>query len=135
MSDPTLARPGADPDRPGPLDRQTALAVLAQAETLADSGDYATALTTYYRCVGNPDAEIHVAGLLGLAECFYRLDDGDQALGAWRQAVAAPETPLAWVAWKRLAAELVRRNDLRGALGAYQQADARAPASEKAETT
>ena len=50
-----------------------------------------------------------MAGLLGLAECFYRLDDGDQALDAWRQAVAAPETPLAWLAWKRLAAELVRR--------------------------
>ena len=95
MSDPTFGRPGADPDRPGPLDRPTALAVLAQAEALANAGDYATALGAYYRCVGNPDAEIHVAGLLGLAERFYRLDDGDQALATWRQAVAAPETSLA----------------------------------------
>jgi membrane associated rhomboid family serine protease len=133
LSDPTLGRPGADPNRPGPLDRDTALAVLAQAETLANGGDYATALGVYFRCVGNPDAEIHVAGLLGLAECFYRLDDGDQALDTWRQAVAAPETPLAWMAWKRLAAELVRRGDLKGALGAYQQADSRAPAAERAE--
>jgi membrane associated rhomboid family serine protease len=133
LSDPTPGRFGADPNRPGPLDRPTALAVLAQAEALANAGDYATALGVYYRCVGNPDAEIHVAGLLGLAECFYRLDDGDQALDAWRQAVAAPETPLTWLAWKRLAAELVRRNDLKGALGAYQQADSRAPASERAE--
>ena len=133
MSDPTFGRPGADPDRPGPLDRPTALAVLAQAEALANAGDYATALGAYYRCVGNPDAEIHVAGLLGLAECFYRLDDGDQALATWRQAVAAPETSLAWLAWKRLAAELVRRDDLKGALGAYQQADSRAPDDERPE--
>jgi hypothetical protein len=54
-------------------------------------------------------------------------------LAARRQAVAAPETPLAWLAWKRLAAELVRRDDLKGALGAYQQADSRAPESERAE--
>jgi rhomboid protease GluP len=133
LSDPTPGRSGADPNRPGPLDRPTALAILAQAETLANAGDYATALSVYYRCVGNPDPEIHVAGLLGLAECFYRLDDGDQALDAWRQAVAAPETALSWLAWKRLAAELVRRNDLKGALGAYQQADSRAPASERPE--
>ncbi|MET1233000.1 MAG: rhomboid family intramembrane serine protease [Candidatus Limnocylindrales bacterium] len=133
MSDPTLGRPGADPDRPGPLDRAMALARLAQAEALANDGDYATALGVYYRCVGNPDAEIHVAGLLGLAECFYRLDDGDQALATWRQAVAAPETTLAWLAWKRLAAELVRRGDLKGALGAYQQADSRAPSAERPE--
>lgn len=133
MSDPNPGRPGADPNRPGPLDRATALAVLAQAETLANASDYSTALGVYYRCVGNPDAEIHVAGLLGLAECFYRLDDADQALDAWRQAVAAPETPLTWLAWKRLAAELVRRDDLKGALGAYQQADSRAPDVERAE--
>lgn len=133
MSDPTSGRPGADPNVPGPLDRSTALAVLAQAEALANSGDYSTGLTAYYRCVGNPDAEIHVAGLLGLAECFYRLDDADRALDAWRQAVAAPETPLAWLAWKRLAAELVRRDDMKGALGAYQQADSRAPDTERPE--
>ncbi|HEY8168085.1 MAG TPA: rhomboid family intramembrane serine protease [Candidatus Limnocylindrales bacterium] len=133
MSDPTIGRSGADPDRPGPLDRPTAYAVLAQGEGLAASGDYPTALAAYYRCVGNPDPEVHVAGLLGLAECFYRLDDGDQALESWRQAVTAPETPLAWLAWKRLAAELVRRDDLRGALAAYQQADSRAPDAERAE--
>lgn len=133
MSDPTTGRSGADPNRPGPLDRPTALAVLAQAEALAEASDYSTALGVYYRCVGNPDAEIHVAGLLGLAECFYRLDDANQALDAWRQAVAAPETPLTWLAWKRLAAELVRRDDLKGALGAYQQADSRAPQAERAE--
>ena len=133
MSDPNLGRPGADPNRPGPLDRPTALAVLAQAEALAEASDYSTALGVYYRCVGNPDAEIHVAGLLGLAECFYRLDDANQALDAWRQAVAAPETTLTWLAWKRLAAELVRRDDLKGALGAYQQADSRAPQAERAE--
>ncbi len=133
MSDPNLGRSGADPNRPGPLDRPTALAVLAQAEALAEASDYSTALGVYYRCVGNPDAEIHVAGLLGLAECFYRLDDANQALDAWRQAVAAPETSLTWLAWKRLAAELVRRDDLNGALGAYQQADSRAPQAERAE--
>ena len=133
MSDPNPGRPGADPNRPGPLDRATALAVLAQAESLASGGDYSTALSVYYRCVGNPDAEVHVAGLLGMAECFYRLDDADQALDHWRQAVAAPETSLTWLAWKRLAAELVRRGDLKGALGAYQQADSRAPDSERAE--
>ena len=37
------------------------------------------------------------------------------------------------MAWKRLAAELVRRDDLKGALGAYQQANSRAPDAERPE--
>jgi membrane associated rhomboid family serine protease len=82
--------------------------------------------------VGNPDPQLHVAALLGLADARYRLDDEQGALQAWISATQAPETPLAWQAWVHLAGARVREGDLTGAARAYREAEQRAPYDERA---
>ena len=42
------------------------------------------------------------ASVLGIAESRYRLDEDDAAMQAWELATQAPETPLAWLAWRRV---------------------------------
>ncbi|MFI5254279.1 MAG: rhomboid family intramembrane serine protease [Candidatus Limnocylindrales bacterium] len=123
----------SDPRQPGPLDRAVAADLLARADSLTAGGDYAVAEGFYRRLIGATDADIHVAALLGLAECRYRQDDEPGARAAWSAAVQGPETPLSWLAWKRLAADHVRSGDLPRALEAYRQAESRAPANERAE--
>src|SRR3954469_6875582 len=102
------------------------------ARQAAEQGDYATAAGLYQRGVGNADAQLHVAALLGLADARYRLDDETGALQAWITATMAPETPLAWRAWVALAGARVREKDLVGAARAYREAEARAPLQERA---
>ncbi len=122
-----------DPFAAGPLDRPSALALLQRADALAAQGEYQQAAVLYSRVVGNRDPDLHVAALLGLSECRYRMDEDDAALEGWRLATQAPDTPLSWMAWRQLAAARVRAGDLRGALEAYRQADRRAPREAKAE--
>ncbi len=105
--------------------------VLDSARRAAESGDYETAAGLYQRGVGNPDAQLHVAALLGLADARYRLDDEQGALQAWITATLAPETPLAWRAWVALAGARVREKDLAGAARCYREAEARAPLDER----
>lgn len=105
--------------------------MLDQARQAAESGDYAAAAALYSRGVGNPDPQIHVAALLGLADARYRLDDEPGALQAWITATMAPETPLAWRAWVALAGARVREGDNVGAARAYREAEARAPGDER----
>lgn len=123
----------SDPNQPGPLDSAAAAALLSRAEVLVAAGEFATAEGYYGRLIGAGDAAVHVAALLGIAECRYRLDDEPGARSAWEAAADAPETPLSWLAWKRIAADRVRGGDLRSALDAYRQAESRAPATERAE--
>jgi len=123
----------SDPRQPGPLDRAVAADLLARADGLTAAGDYEIAEGFYGRLVGASDPGIHVAALLGMAECRYRRDDEPGARAAWAAAVEAPDTPLSWLAWKRLAADRVRSGDLPGALEAYRQADGRAPLEERPE--
>jgi membrane associated rhomboid family serine protease len=104
---------------------------LEQAQRAAEQGDYESAAQLYVRGVGNPDPQIHVAALLGLADARYRLDDEQGALQAWLTATVAPETPLAWRAWVALAGARVREGDNVGAARAYREAEARAPADER----
>jgi rhomboid protease GluP len=101
------------------------------ARQAAEQGDYATAATLYQRSVGNPDPQLHVEALLGLADARYRLDDEQGALQAWITATMAPETPLAWRAWVALAGARVREGDLTGAARCYREAEARAPLVER----
>ena len=101
------------------------------ARQAAEQGDYATAATLYQRSVGNPDPQLHVEALLGLADARYRLDDEQGALQAWITATMAPETPLAWRAWVALAGARVREGDLTGAARCYREAEARAPLEER----
>jgi rhomboid protease GluP len=117
----------------GPLDPAVAIQFLQQAQELAEAGDWEHAAVRFARVVGNQDPDLHVAGLLGLAECRYRMDDEPAAIQAWISATQAPEGPLTWRAWQQLAQSRVRGGDLTGAARAYREADKRAPASERAE--
>lgn len=122
-----------DPNRPGPLDTQVAIGLLQRAQALAAQGDWEPAAATFARVVGASDPNLHVAALLGLGECRYRMDDEAGALQAWISATQAPETPLTWRAWKQLAAARVQERDLPGAARAYREAERRAPADERPE--
>jgi len=106
--------------------------ILNAASAAAGRGDYELAGALFSRLVGNPDANLHVAGLLGLADARYRLDDEAGALQAWITATQAPETPLSWQAWVQLAGARVRENDLVAAARAYREAEQRAPYEERA---
>ena len=125
--------PVSDPNQPGPLDRAAATDLLARADALVAAGEFAAAEGYYGRLIGAGEVGIHVAALLGIAECRYRLDDEAGARAAWDAAANGPETSISWLAWKRLAADRVRAGDLRAALEAYRQAKSRAPAEERAE--
>ncbi|MCY7417847.1 MAG: rhomboid family intramembrane serine protease [Chloroflexi bacterium] len=123
----------SDLGQAGPLDPAIAVGMLQRAQALAEQGDWALAANTFARVVGNNDPNLHVAALLGLAECRYRMDDEAAAVQSWITATQAPEGPLTWRAWKQLAASRVRTDDLTGAVRAYREAERRAPASEHAE--
>jgi len=101
------------------------------ARGAAERGDYQTAATLYSRLVGNPDPNVHVAALLGMADARYRLDDEEGALQAWISATQAPEGPLSWQAWVQLAGARVREGDLVAATRAYREAEQRAPYDER----
>ncbi|HET7676264.1 MAG TPA: rhomboid family intramembrane serine protease [Candidatus Limnocylindrales bacterium] len=116
----------------GPLARADAVALIRQADELARTGDYHAAVPFYRRLVGHADPEIHVAALLGLGECHFRLDQDAEAVTAWEWAIHAPETSLTWLAWRRLAERRVLGGDLGGATDAYRQAERRAPPEERA---
>jgi rhomboid protease GluP len=106
--------------------------ILEAAQAAVARGDYDAASALFSRLVGNPDAQLHVAGLLGLADARYRLDDEEGALRSWITATQAPETPLAWQAWVALAGARVRQGDLVAAARAYREAEQRAPYDERA---
>ena len=105
--------------------------MLEEAQEAAARGEYEQAAALYQRLIGNPDPTLHVAGLLGLADSRYRLDDEEGALQAWIVATQAPETPLTWQAWVALAGARVRQSDLPGAARAYREAERRAPPDER----
>jgi membrane associated rhomboid family serine protease len=105
--------------------------LLEQAREAAGRGEYEMASALYSRLMGHPDPTIHVAGLLGLADSRYRLDDEEGALQSWIVATQAPETPLTWQAWVALAGARVRQGDLAGATRSYREAARRAPAEEQ----
>ena len=132
MSDST-AVPGSDPRQAGPLDAVTAHAVLEAGQAAADAGDFERARAFFTRVVGAADPQVHVAALLGLADAHYRLDDEGAAVAAWEMATQAPDTPLAWQAWKQLAAAHVRVHELPQAIAAYREAERRAPPEAKPE--
>lgn len=123
----------SDAGRAGPLDPAIAVGMLQRAQTLAEQGDWELAANTFGRVVGNNDPNLHVAALLGLAECRYRMDDEPAAVQCWISATQAPEGPLTWRAWKQLAASRVRTGDMTGAARAYREAERRAPDSERPE--
>ena len=131
------SEPGFDPDallaQDGPLSRDAALAALDHAAELMTSADFVDAARLYQRVIGFNDPAVTAAALLGLGEAFHRLNEDDRALATWEEAARLGETPSSYPAWRNVAAARVRAGDLRGAMGAYREADRRAPAADKPE--
>ncbi|HYX11786.1 MAG TPA: rhomboid family intramembrane serine protease [Candidatus Acidoferrum sp.] len=122
-----------DPSIPGPLDRPTAIALLARADEEFAAGEFRDAARYYSRVVGYEEAAITGAALLGLGNVLFRLDRDDEAEATWEEVLKLPESPATYQAWRQVAATRVRNGDLRGAITAYREADRRAPAADKAE--
>jgi tetratricopeptide (TPR) repeat protein len=127
------ASPGNDLPPPGPLSREQARALLDRAAELLAAGDYREAAEHYRRIVGNDDATVTAAALLGLGEALYRLDQSDAAVATWEAVLELPETPSTYLAWRNVAAARVREGDLKGAIAAYREAERRAPPQDRPE--
>jgi len=123
----------SDPSQPGPLERATALALLARADELVAESQFEPALALYGRVIGHEDVTVTAAALYGSGECLYRLDHDGQALAQWQAVTRLPETPSTYPAWRQIAAALVRARDLRRALDAYREAERRAPPADRLE--
>jgi membrane associated rhomboid family serine protease len=133
LEGPANLPPGFDPSATTPLDRATAVAVLGQADDLMEQSEPERALALYSRAAGMPDRDVSAAGHYGAGNALYRLDRETEARGAWELATSLGETPVAYRAWRQVAAALVREGDLRGALNAYRQCEKRAPRQDRAE--
>jgi tetratricopeptide (TPR) repeat protein len=109
----------------GPLPRDAALAALDHASQLMSTADFVDAARLYQRVIGYDDPAITGAALVGLGEAWHRLDDDAQALATWEEATRLPDSAATYPAWRNVAAARVRKGDLRGAIDAYREAEAR----------
>jgi membrane associated rhomboid family serine protease len=130
---PAETPPAGDLPPPGPLSREQARALLDRAAELLAAGDFREAGNYYRRVIGNDDAAVTAAALLGLGESLYRLDEDDSAIATWEAVLELPETPSTYPAWRNVAAARVREGDLKGAAAAYREAERRAPVQDRAE--
>jgi membrane associated rhomboid family serine protease len=132
MDDPGRpAKPG--PPATGRLTREEALDLLGAADRLLGAGEFAKAGSYYQRVVGFDDSAVTAAALLGLGEARYRMDDEAGAVETWKTILELGETPSTYAVWRNLAAAYVRAGENGPAMRAYREADARAPAADKAE--
>src|SRR5664279_489731 len=126
--------PGFDPTGQGPMDRATAIAALTQADDLLEQSEPEAALPLYSRATASPERDVAAAGFYGLGNVLYRLDRETEARNAWQQAtVRGDNTPVAYRAWRQVAAALVREGNLRGALEAYSHCEKLAPKQDRPE--
>ena len=132
MDDPRPPVP-PDPSRAGRLSHQEALALLAEGDAMLAAGDHTEAAVRFGRVVGFEEAAITAAALLGLGEARFRLGQDEAAMASWKAVLQVGETPSSYAAWRNVAAASVREGDLRGAIGAYREAERRAPAGDRAE--
>ncbi len=109
------------------------MAALDHAAELMTTADFVDAARLYQRVIGFNDPAVTGAALLGLGEAWYRLGDDGQALATWEEATRLPDSPATYSAWRNVAAARVRAGNLQGAIGAYREADRRAPAADKGE--
>jgi membrane associated rhomboid family serine protease len=103
---------------------------LADGQRLLDQAEPEAALPIFDALTTNPDPEVRGAALIGKGTAQYRMDDEVGALASWEHA-AGLDGPLAWYAWRSVAEQLVRNGDLEEAIGAYREADRRAPQEER----
>ena len=129
----TALPPGFDPTARTPLDRATAIAAISQADDLMERSEPEDALALYARALGNSERDVSAAGYYGIGNALYRLDRETEAREAWERATSFGETPVAYRAWRQVAAARVREGDVRGAIDAYHQCEKRAPRADKAE--
>ena len=125
--------PGFDLQAETPVDRVTAIAAISQADDLMEQGEPEYALALYSRATSSMDRDVSAAACYGQGNALYRLDRESEALGAWEHATALGETPVAYRAWRQVAAARVRAGDLPGALDAYRECEKRAPQQDRAE--
>jgi rhomboid protease GluP len=125
--------PGFDPVSQTPLDRATAIAAVSLGDDLMEQSEPEGALPLYGRATWAADRDVSAAGFYGMGNALYRLDRENEAREAWERATSIGETPVAYRAWRQVAAARVREGDLRGALDAYRQCEKRAPRQDRAE--
>jgi membrane associated rhomboid family serine protease len=109
------------------------MALLAEGDALLAAGDYAEAAARFGRVIGFEDAEVTAAALLGLGEARFRSGQDAAAVASWKAVLQIGETPSSYTAWRNIAAANVREGDLRGAIGAYREAERRAPPADRPE--
>ena len=97
------------------------------------AGDYGEAAARFGRVIGVEDAAVTAAALLGLGEARFRSGQDDAAVASWKAVLQIGETPSSYTAWRNLAAASVREGDLRSAIGAYREAERRAPPADRPE--
>jgi membrane associated rhomboid family serine protease len=122
-----------DPRTTGPLDRATALTFLGIGDRLLASGEFDAAGGYYQRVIGFDDPAVTAAAVLGVGNVLFRLDRDEEALATWRRVIDVGQTPSAYLAWRQIAAALVRDGDLAGATKAYREADRLAPPGDRPE--
>jgi membrane associated rhomboid family serine protease len=122
-----------DPSRSGRLTRPEAMALLADGDAMLAEGDYGEAAVRFGRVVGFEDVAVTAAALLGLGEARFRLGQDDAAVASWKAVLQVGDTPSSYAAWRNLAAASVREGDLRSAIGAYREAERRAPPADRPE--
>ena len=103
---------------------------LAEGRRLLDAGDFDAATRILAPLTGHPDPSLASDAWLAIGTARYRTDDEPGALAAWQQA-ANTDAPSSWLGWRSVAEQLVRDGDLEAAIGAYREADRRAPAGER----
>jgi membrane associated rhomboid family serine protease len=103
---------------------------LDEGRRLLDAGDPDAAIRILAALTGHPDPNLAGGAWLLIGTARYRMDDEPGALAAWQNA-ARSEGRSAWLGWRSVAEQLVRDGDLEGAIGAYREADRRAPPVER----
>jgi membrane associated rhomboid family serine protease len=103
---------------------------LAEGQRLLDGGELDAAVQLLAPLAGHPDNELATRALLAIGTAKYRNDEEDQALAAWQRA-AELGAASSWLGWKSAAEQHVRNGDLEEAIGAYREADRRAPPHER----
>jgi membrane associated rhomboid family serine protease len=101
---------------------------LQEGQRLLDGGDPDGAITVLAQLTGHPQLAGDAWQAIGTAR--YRLDDEEGALAAWQHAADAGGAS-SWLGWRSVAEQHVRNGDLEEAIGAYREADRRAPAHER----
>lgn len=103
---------------------------LDEGRRLLDAGDLAGAVRILAPLTGHPDPDLAGGAWQAIGIARYREDDEAGALAAW-QAAANAGGRNAWLGYRSVAEQLVRDGELEAAIGAYREADRRAPPDER----